>query len=120
MRRKIVGLPALVLALAVLCGCVMPWQSVVREDAVITVSDAEVGADLYALYLSQIFRTPQKFGLADTSRDAAEKKAVELCTQYVAINTAFRDAQSVTVVAPKGSFAEEFAKKRKMKFKQLE
>lgn len=92
MRRKIVGLLALVLALAVLCGCVMPWQSVVREDAVITVSDAEVGADLYALYLSQIFRTPQKFGLADTSRDAAEKKAVELCTQYVAINTAFRDA----------------------------
>ena len=35
-------------------------------------------------------------------------------------NTAFRDAQSVTVVAPKGSFAEEFAKKRKMKFKPLE
>ena len=35
-------------------------------------------------------------------------------------NTAFCDAQSVTVVAPKGSFAEEFAKKRKMKFKPLE
>ena len=35
-------------------------------------------------------------------------------------NTAFRDAQSVTVVAPKGSFAEEIDKKRKMKFKPLE
>ena len=91
MRKKYVLLPALLLALATLCGCVMPWQSS-REEAVITVSDAGVGADLYALYLTQIFRTPEKYGLADTKRDAAEKKAVELCTQYVAVNTAFRDA----------------------------
>lgn len=92
MRNKIVALTALVLALVMLCGCVMPWQSD-KEEAVITVSDAEVGADLYALYLTQIFRTPEKYGLADTQRDAAEKKAVELCTQYVALNTAFRDAR---------------------------
>ena len=91
MRKKDVFLPALILALATLCGCAMPWQSS-REEAVITVSDAEIGADLYALYLTQIFRDPEKFGLADTKRDAAEKKAVELCTQYVAVNTAFRDA----------------------------
>ena len=91
MRNRIVGLLALVLALTTLCGCVMPWQSS-DEEAVITVSDAGVGADLYALYLTQIFRAPEKYGLTDTKRDAAEKKAVELCTQYVAVNTAFRDA----------------------------
>ena len=91
MRKKYVLALALVLALATLCGCAMPWQSA-REEAVVTVSDAEIGADLYALYLTQIFRDPEKFGLADTKRDAAEKKAVELCTQYVAVNTAFRDA----------------------------
>lgn len=91
MKKRIAGFLALLLALASLCGCVMPWQSG-EETAVVTVSDAEVGADLYALYLTQIFRTPQKYGLADTSRDAAEKKAVELCTQYVAVNTAFRNA----------------------------
>lgn len=91
MRKKYVLVPALILALATLCGCVMPWQSA-REEAVVAVSDAEVGADLYALYLTQIFRAPEKYGLADTKRDAAEKKAVELCTQYVAVGRAFRDA----------------------------
>lgn len=93
MRKKIVGLLALILALALLCGCELPipWQSG-KQEAVLTVSDAEIGADLYALYLTQIFRTPEKYGLTAVSRDAAEKKAIELCTQYVAINTAFRDA----------------------------
>ena len=91
MRKRIVGLLALVLALSTLCGCVTPWQSGAAE-AVLTVSDVEIGADLYALYMTQIFRTPDKFGLVKVSRDTAEKKAIELCTQYVAVNTAFRDA----------------------------
>lgn len=91
MRKRIAGILALILALTMLCGCTMPWQSA-AQDAVITVSDAEVGADLYALYLTHIFRTPDKYGLTDTKREDAEKKAVELCTQYVAVNTAFRDA----------------------------
>lgn len=91
MRNRIIGVLALVLALATLCGCTMPWQSD-KQEAVITVSDAGIGADLYALYMTQIFRTPEKYGLLDTKRDAAEKKAVELCAQYVAVNTAFRNA----------------------------
>lgn len=91
MRKGIAGLLALVLALSTLCGCAMLPQSD-EEDAVITVSDVGIGADLYALYLTQIFRTPEDYGLADTSRDAAEQKAVELCAQYVALGAAFRDA----------------------------
>ena len=91
MRIRWIGIPALLLALTMLCGCTMPWQSGAQE-AVITVSDAGIGADLYAMYLTQIFRTPEKYGLLDTKRDAAEKKAVELCAQYVAVNTAFRSA----------------------------
>ena len=91
MRKKYALALALIAALSALCGCVMPWQSS-ADEAVITVSDAEIGADLYAMYLTQIFRTPDEYGLTDTSRDAAEKKAVELCTQYVALGAAFRDA----------------------------
>lgn len=90
MRKRIALMLALLL-LAALCGCGKTQQSDTPET-VITVSAADVGADLYALYLTQIFHAPEKYGLSDTSREAAEKKAVELCTQYVAINTAFRNA----------------------------
>ena len=63
-------------------------------------------------------------GLVKIGRAFADCKGLETVVIPSSVaeieNTAFRDAQAVTVVAPKGSFAEEFAKKRKMKFKPLE
>lgn len=79
---------ALLCALLMLCSCTLPWQSE-KDEAVVTVSDAQIGADLYTYYLTQILHDPAAYGLTDPQRDEASQKAVELCTQGVAVNTLF-------------------------------
>ena len=79
---------ALALALLTLCGCTFPWQSDTPQT-VLTVSAAQIGADLYACYLSKILHDPKAYGLSEPQRDQAEQKAIELCTQSIAVNTMF-------------------------------
>ena len=81
---------ALLCALLTLCSCTLPWQSD-EPQTVVRVSAAEVGADLYTYYLTRILHDPKAFGLTDPDRSAAEQKAVELCTQGVAVNTLFAE-----------------------------
>ena len=88
--RKGVRIGALLAALMMLCSCTLPWQSN-EPQTVVTVSEAQIGADLYTYYLSQILHDPKAYGLTDPERSEAEQKAVELCTQGVAVNTLFAE-----------------------------
>lgn len=90
MKRRIIACAALVTMFALLCGCTLPWQSSGR-DVVMTVSGAQIEEDLYAYYLAQILHEPEKYGLTDPDRKAAEDKTVQLCTEYVAVNSMFAD-----------------------------
>ena len=89
------GIAALLCAalLCGLCGCTvtLPWDSG-KNTMVMTVSGADVGSDLYAYYLTVLFKEPDKYGVDDPSdEDAVEQAAIRLCTEYVAVNTAFRE-----------------------------
>ena len=93
MKKKIVVCVSLVLSLLTFCGCslTMPWQSSDR-DVVMTVSGAQIEDDLYAYYLTTVLHSPKTYGLTDPDRKAAEDKTVQLCTEYVAVNSMFADA----------------------------
>ena len=91
--KKIISLfLCLALLAGTLCGCsvTLPWQKE-RRSMVMTVSGADIGSDLYAYVLTQILRTPAKYGLESPTRETAEEKAVRICTEYVAVNTAFQN-----------------------------
>ena len=77
--KKIISLfLCLALLAGTLCGCsvTLPWQKE-RRSMVMTVSGADIGSDLYAYVLTQILRTPAKYGLESPTRETAEEKAVQ-------------------------------------------
>lgn len=90
MKKKLCGAVCLCLALLTLCSCTMPWQKEQRTPA-LTVSGAQVGADLFAYYLTLVLRSPEAYGVAADSEDATMEKAVGLCVDYVAVNSAFEN-----------------------------
>lgn len=91
MKTKIIRCAALLLALLTLSSCALPWQSSGR-DVVMTVAGAQIEEDLYAYYLTTVLHSPEAYGLTDPDRKAAESKTVQLCTEYVAVNSMFADA----------------------------
>lgn len=77
----------LCLVLLTLCGCTMPWSK--EEAPALTVSGAEIGADLYAYYLTLVLRTPEAYGVAADDEDAVREQAIRLCVDYAAVGSAF-------------------------------
>lgn len=60
--------------------------------SVLNISGAEISDELFSYYLGIILHDPSSFGLGDTpSSDEVTDCAVDLCRNYVAINTAFSD-----------------------------
>lgn len=95
MKKKVVSVVSLMLAMLMLCSCAMPnvslpWKKEAEADVVLNVSGAEIGADLYAYYLSLILRNPKAYGVED-GKEAAKDKAMQMCVDYAAINSAFAD-----------------------------
>ena len=112
MKKKVAVL-LLVTLLCGLCGCTaaLPWQSA-RQSVVMTVSGADVGADLAAYYLTLVLREPQRYELADPpSRDDAENAVIRLCEEYVAVNTAFQNEGLRLTPAYKKEIAENVSTK---------
>lgn len=94
MKKKVISVVSLMLALLMLCSCTMPnvslpWQKESADvESVVNVSGAEIGADLYAYYLSLVLRDPEAYGVTD-NKDEAKEKALQMCVDYAAINSAF-------------------------------
>ena len=106
--KKVTALLMCAAMLFALCGCTVPipWERE-RNAMVMTVSGADVGADLYAYYLTQILRDPASFDLTDDpKKDDVENVAIRLCEEYVAVNTAFRDEGLRLLPAYKKEIAE--------------
>lgn len=94
MRKLWTALLCLALVCAMLGGCTLPLPGRGSQGAmVMTVSGADVGSDLFAYYLTRILRAPTRYGLQQNpGREEVETEAIRLCTEYVAVNTAFQDA----------------------------
>lgn len=87
MKKTVQSVVCLCLALLMLCGCTMPWDK--KEAPALTVSGAEIGADLYAYYLTLVLRSPEAYGIAADDKSAAEETAIRLCVEYAAVGSIF-------------------------------
>lgn len=87
MKKTIKSVVCLCLALLTLCGCTVPWSK--EEAPALTVSGAEIGADLYAYYLTQVLRSPETYGIAADDKSAAREQAIRLCVEYAAVGSIF-------------------------------
>ena len=87
MKKTMKCVVCLCLVLLTLCGCTVPWSK--EEAPALTVSGAEIGADLYAYYLTLVLRTPEAYGVAADDEDAVREQAIRLCVDYAAVGSAF-------------------------------
>ena len=74
-----------------LCFALSSCSVFQADEAVVTVSGAEVDKEIFAYYFDKVVARPSNYGLDEkaSARDCADK-AVELCTRYVTVNTLFR------------------------------
>ena len=91
MKKRIALCLCVLLTVLSLCSCALPQLTAEEKiPTVLTVSGAEVPQDLFAYYLTVLLRDPQSYGIAaDAKNTVYIDKAVELCVNYVAINSAF-------------------------------
>jgi hypothetical protein len=80
---------ALLLAFS-LCLALSSCSLFQADEAVISVSGADIDKEIFAYYLDKVKARPSDYGL-DEKADASDyaDKAVELCTRYVTVNTMF-------------------------------
>jgi len=72
------------------------------ERPALSIAGAEITQGVYAYYLDKAMATPSDYGL-DLSAGAADykNKAIELCKEYVAVNTTFKELGLSLTVAEK-------------------
>lgn len=79
---------AVLAAVAVICSAFTACS--VPNFAALEVGGAKIDSEIYTYYLDRIMSSPANYGLTDTCEQSEfADKAVELCANYVAVNTMF-------------------------------